>query len=74
MGVIININNTYKKSYVNIYLIRVLIICRYSKLNEVVWEMFPPLHGPKSRHLDERFNEFNYWKHQSVDTKVQFDF
>jgi len=59
MGVIVNINNTYRKSY--------------TKLNEVVWEMFPPLHNVKSRHLDEKYNEFHYWKHQSVDN-VQFDF
>eukprot|EP01113_Clastostelium_recurvatum_P022951 TRINITY_DN2745_c0_g1_i5.p1 TRINITY_DN2745_c0_g1~~TRINITY_DN2745_c0_g1_i5.p1 ORF type:complete len:1209 (-),score=333.80 TRINITY_DN2745_c0_g1_i5:62-3688(-) len=57
LGVISNINHTYKKSY--------------HKLNEVVEEMFPSQNARP--HVDEAYNDWNYWKQDiPTDIKFDF--
>ena len=46
-GEITVVNSSLRKSYV--------------KLNDMVQEMFPPLHAQRTND-DEEFNNFNYWK------------
>lgn len=46
-GEITLVNSTLRKSYV--------------KLNDMVQEMFPPLQAQRP-HVDEDYNDFNYWK------------
>ncbi|GAM19951.1 hypothetical protein SAMD00019534_031260 [Acytostelium subglobosum LB1] len=50
-GIINTSNNTYNKSY--------------TKLNDLVQDMFPSITSG-SKHIDEQWNEYHYWKKKSI--------